>query len=67
MRVKIGETWYDSKDEQVMIEVSDIEKGLIANMGEQQSRLCCFPEGTPEEAVVAFMEIPLPSPSKAWN
>lgn len=43
MRVKIGDTIYDSNKEPVMLILSDQDKELIANMAEDNSKYCSYP------------------------
>ena len=44
MIVKIGNKFTNSKDEPIMIILSEDEKELISNMGKQK-KFVCFPEG----------------------
>ena len=47
MRVKIRDTWYDSKDEPICIEISEFEQKQIAQMDRkiaQHGRYAVFPE-----------------------
>lgn len=55
MKIKIGDTWYDSDRQPLMVRFSAEEKNLVANMSGENNNFCCFPEGTPTEAVRAFM------------
>lgn len=41
MRVKIGLTWYDSKDQPLMVELNDHEKVSINHMGDL-TRYCVY-------------------------
>lgn len=55
MKVKIGEIWYDSDRQPLMIRLSAEEKSLVANMAGEENNFCAFPEGTAPETVRAFM------------
>lgn len=46
MRIKIGDTWYDSDDVTMMVVLSDIDKSNIANMHDSCDRYAIFMEGT---------------------
>lgn len=43
MRVKIGDTWYDSKEEAICIEFDDKDKENIANMAPSARKYGVFP------------------------
>ena len=57
MRVKIGETWYDGKDQPVMVELTDDDKKNIFNLGEME-KYCEFPDaGYSTEDITKWMEM----------
>lgn len=45
MRVKIGDTIYDSEKEPLMVILSNADKKNIGNMVSEASRYACFPDG----------------------
>jgi len=55
MKVKIGETVYNSEETPIMIIVNDEEKELIVNMGESD-RFCSFPHDIDSKTMVEFMK-----------
>ena len=57
MRVKIGETWYDGKDEPLMVEFSENDKKSITD-NFQLKKFCQFPDiGYSKEYIEKWMEI----------
>jgi|GEM_PF-2159291 len=44
MKVKIGDTWFDAKDEPICIELNDQDKEVLANIGELHKKYAVFPE-----------------------
>lgn len=56
MKVKIGDTIYDSNIEPIMLILDVDDKNNISNMGEQ-TKYCSFPENTETEKVVQFMKM----------
>ena len=44
MRVKVGDKWYDGKEEPVMVELTDSDKENIANMAEDATKYCNYPD-----------------------
>lgn len=56
MRVKIGETWYDGKDQPLMVELTDDDKKDINNMGKLK-KYCQFPDTVfSTEYIMKWME-----------
>lgn len=56
MMVKVGNRYYDSEKTPVMIILSDDEKSLIKNMGDN-SKLCSYPEDMSAKDIEKFMDI----------
>ena len=54
MQVKVRGAIYDSKNEPVMIILSDEEKELLAHMPDE--RFCDYPKDLEPEAILAWME-----------
>lgn len=49
MRVKIGDTWYDSNDQPICIQISEIEHGHISGMDRgvaSQCKYASFPDSS---------------------
>lgn len=44
MKVKIGNTIYDAKDQPVMVIFSDLDKKNIANMLPECTKYACWPD-----------------------
>jgi len=57
MKVKIGNTIYDSEREPIMIILSQEEKKHIANMTPEATKYCSFPDTMGEDDAKAFMKI----------
>jgi hypothetical protein len=57
MIVKIGNTYYDSTKEPILLILADQEKGHISMMGTQK-RYCSFPENVSETSAREFMKVP---------
>ena len=55
MRVKIGDKWYDSEEEPIVVELSDQDKINIAHMSEIAKKYCSFPEGLSRDKVREWM------------
>lgn len=58
MRVKIGNAWHDSAYEPLMVELDQGEREALAGMEGTTSNFCAFPDGSQEEDIIKFMEIP---------
>jgi len=56
MRVKIGNTIYDSNDEPIMLILETEDKDNIFNMSPECTKYCSYPEGMEESAVIDFMK-----------
>jgi N-acetyl-gamma-glutamylphosphate reductase len=57
MKIKVNDTWYDSKKTSIMVMFENNEKELIASMDTVDVKFCCFPDGMSEDTVKKFMEI----------
>lgn len=56
MKVKIGDKIYDSREQPIMVILSEMDKDYIATMGEKK-KYCCYPlEGYPPEKIRKWME-----------
>lgn len=55
MRVKVGNNWYDSDVQPVLIKLSAEEKRTLLELDGEEVSMCVFPDGTPQETVRAFM------------
>lgn len=53
--MKIGDDVYDSFDLPICVELSDAEKEVVQGMGEDESRLCVFPDEMDREEVSNWM------------
>ena len=56
MKVKIGDTVYDSEETAIMLILSDQDKYNISHMSPNDGRYCCFPDEMEIEEVKKFME-----------
>ena len=56
MKVKVGDTIYDSEDQPVMVILTDTDKHNIATMSSKATRYCMYPTTgmTPDE-LLAWM------------
>ncbi|MGG1671529.1 hypothetical protein ACIFOE_12920 [Paenibacillus sp. NRS-1783] len=57
MIVKIGEQFFDSYDEPILLILNKNEKALIGDMGEQKV-YCSFPTDCEPEEIAKWMKIP---------
>lgn len=58
MRVKIGEKWYDSNDEPICIQVSEVEQKQIGGMDREvatNGKYASFPDGWEPDAALEWM------------
>lgn len=56
MKVKIGNTIYDSEKEPIMIILSDKDKENISNMHKDATRFCSFPESIDTKFIENWMD-----------
>ena len=56
MRVKIGNKWFDSNDEPVLIELNNHEKQLIRDMLPSNYLFCCYPTGMEAKKISDWMK-----------
>ena len=57
MKVKIGNTTYDSNKQPIMIVLADQDKKNIANMLPECTKYCVHPGEWSEEQIKKFMEV----------
>ena len=43
MRIKIGDQWFDSNDQPIMVELTGEDKDNIAHMSAKATRYCSYP------------------------
>ena len=55
MKVKIGNTLYDSKDQPIMVILSEQDKENIKNMMSEMHKYCCYPDNMKIEDIYKFM------------
>lgn len=56
MKVKIGDKYYDSHNEPIMLIFEEIDKVNISNMGDQ-TMYCSFPNGMKPNDMRKFMNL----------
>jgi hypothetical protein len=56
MRVKIGETIYDSNEQPIMLIFDDGEQKLIGDMAPDLKKFCSYPPGRDPKDIEKFME-----------
>ena len=56
MKVKIGNEIHDSKDEPIMIIISDKDKENITNMDKNCTKYCCFSDNMDIKDIENFMK-----------
>jgi hypothetical protein len=59
MKVKIGNTWYDSMHEPICVELTDKDKENIQNMLPESKKYACFPDswdGKPKSKLREWMK-----------
>lgn len=57
MKVKIGNTIYDSRKEPIMLVLSDQDKENISNMDLNAHKFCSFPNSWDEKEIENFMKL----------
>lgn len=57
MKVKVGGLVFASEMEPIMIKLEPFEKADIANMLEEDTKYCVFPDHCSEEEIKRFMEV----------
>lgn len=57
MKVKIGDTVYDSEKEPIMIIISNDDKKNIENMLPEATKYCSFPNGVEMQIIKDFMKV----------
>ncbi|OME55529.1 hypothetical protein BSK59_13720 [Paenibacillus odorifer] len=57
MIVKIGDKYFDSLEQPILLILGDGEKSSLSNMGEQK-KFCSFPEGSNIKEIKDFMNVP---------
>jgi len=69
MKVKIGNTLYDSTQIPILLILSDEDKDLLSRMDPEANSFCSFPEGINKEAVHNWMqkEPRLPEPEELMD
>lgn len=55
MRVKIQNTWFDSNEQPVMVELSMRDKQLIRDMAPDATQYCCYPQGVDPAKIERWM------------
>lgn len=56
MKVKIGDTIYDAKDQPIMLILNSKDKENIKNMHEEATMFCEYPNGSDKEEILKLME-----------
>jgi len=56
MKIKVGNTIYDSSLNMVMVILSDADKQNIANMDPDATMYCAYPDGSDRNLVNEFMK-----------
>lgn len=59
MKVKVGTTVYDGKDEPVMVILSPEDKTNIADMAQDATRYCSYPDGSDPADILRWMNAPI--------
>jgi hypothetical protein len=57
VKVKVGGLVFASEMEPIMIKLEPFEKADIANMLEEDTKYCVFPDHCSEEEIKRFMEV----------
>ena len=58
MIVKIGNTYYNSTEEPIMLILSQTEKEHISNLINDNKKYCSFPDGSNIDKIKNFMDVP---------
>jgi len=57
MKVKIGDTVYDSEKQPIMVILSNDDKKNIENMLPEATKYCSFPDGVDIQIIKDFMKV----------
>jgi hypothetical protein len=57
MKVKIGDTVYDSEKQPIMVILSNDDKKNIENMLPEATKYCSFPDGVEIQIIKDFMKV----------
>lgn len=55
MKVKIGNTYFDSDDQPIMVVLSDIDKRNITQMAPDSTKYCCYGKGHDMDEIESWM------------
>jgi len=58
MIVKIGDTYYNSTQEPILLILAESEKEHIANMSKDNKKYCSFSDGSNINKIKEFMDVP---------
>jgi len=58
MIVKIGNTYYNSTQDPILLILAESEKEHIANMSEENKKYCSFPDDSNIDKIKEFMDVP---------
>jgi len=56
MKVKVGNKVYDGNNEPVMVILTPEDKFNISHMEEHATKYCSYPEGTPHQKIIEWMD-----------
>jgi len=58
MIVKIGNTYYNSTEQPILLILAESEKEHIANMSEENKKYCSFSDKSNIDEIKEFMDVP---------
>jgi len=58
MIVKIGNTYYNSTEQPILLILAESEKEHIANMSEENQKYCSFSDKSNIDEIKEFMDVP---------
>jgi len=58
MIIKIGNTYYNSTEEPILLILSQTEKEYISNMLNENKKYCSFPDESDIDKIKEFMNVP---------
>ena len=58
MIIKIGNTYYNSTEQPILLILAESEKEHIANMSKDNKKYCSFPDESNIDKIKEFMDVP---------
>ena len=57
MRIKVGDIWYDGREQPIMVELTDADKRNIRDMPKSNHRYCVYPDTFSPKKIEEWMKL----------